>query len=525
MLSRKRPLIPSSLLFLVKPIPMHIPWNGYLDISNSSFKSDIKREIPSLNHRIKHLAKNGFFDKARDLYQHLRVSDTKPDRFTFTYVLKSCVGISAMAEGMSIHSHIIKCGFEHNLFVMNSTIEMYSRFGSVASARRVFNEMPQRNLVSWNLMISGYGTNGYPEAAMELCSSMKHHGMALDKVGLMIVLPICGHVKAFRLGKSIHAHVVMLGLSRETAILTAVLDMYAKCGELDTAEQIFDEISNKDVVSWNAMITGYSQIGKPRLVLQLFKRMLSEGCKPSIPTMLLSLQAGTHLSFLHMGKTIHGYIIRLGFGSDVSVKGLLIDMYSKCGELSSACCVFSEISEGNICSWSCMINGLGMHGYGKEALMAFFGMLKRGIVPDDICFLLVLASCSHCGLITQGRKMFYYMVTQFGVQLKMEHYASMVDLIGRAGCIDEAFKFIREMPMEADCSVVGALLGACRIHGHLEMGKVFEECLEGSGWTAAGFYKLLLSIYAGDDRWDEVMKIRSVMEEKKVKGISGCSLI
>ncbi|XP_038979330.1 pentatricopeptide repeat-containing protein At4g02750-like, partial [Phoenix dactylifera] len=298
--------------------------------------------------------------------------------------------------------------------------------------------MPQRNLVSWNLMISGYGTNGYPEAAMEL------------------------------------------------SILTAVLDMYAKCGELDTAEQIFDEISNKDVLqaqhSYHAAFTS----SRHSLIISSY------------------------------GEDYPWLYYKAWFRSDVSVKGLLIDMYSKCGELSSACCVFSEISEGNIFSWSCMINGLGMHGYGKEALMAFFGMLKRGIVPDDICFL-VLASCSHCGLITQGRKMFYYMVTQFGVQLKMEHYASMVDLIGRAGCIDEAFKFIREMPMEADCSVVGALLGACRIHGHLEMGKVFEECLEGSGWTAAGFYKLLLSIYAGDDRWDEVMKIRSVMEEKKVK--------
>nr|XP_010907493.2 putative pentatricopeptide repeat-containing protein At3g11460, mitochondrial [Elaeis guineensis] len=504
---------------------MHILWNGYLDISNSSLKSHIESEIQSLNQKIKHLANNGFFDKALHLYQHLRVSDTKPDRFTFTYVLKSCVGISTMAGGTSIHSHIIKCGFEHNLFVMNSVVEMYSRFGFLASARQVFNEMPQRSLVSWNLMISGYGTNGYPEAALELCSSMKHHGMALDKVGLKIVLPICGHVKAFKLGKSIHAHVVLLGLSRDTAISTAVLDMYAKCGELDIAEQIFDEILNKDVVSWNAMITGYSQIGKPKLVLELFNGMLSEGCKPSIPTMLLSLQACTHLSFLHMGKTVHGFIIRLGFSSDVSIKGLLIDMYSKCGELGSACCVFSEISEGNVSSWSCMINGLGMHGYGKEALMAFFGMLKRGIVPDDICFLLLLASCSHCCLITEGRKMFYYMVTQFGVRLNMEHYASMVDLIGRAGCIEEALGFIHEMPMEPDCSVVGAFLGACRIHGHLEMGKVFEECLVGSGWTIAGFYKLLLSIYAGKDRWDEVMKIRSVMEEKKVKGISGCSLI
>ncbi|XP_065007423.1 pentatricopeptide repeat-containing protein At1g08070, chloroplastic-like [Musa acuminata AAA Group] len=478
-----------------------------------------------LNHRIiKDLTDGGFFEQALHAYRCLRLSDVKPDRFTFTYVLKSCVGISAIDEAMSIHSHIFKCGFVCNLLITNSLIEVYSNFGALSSARQLFDDMPQRNLASWNLMISGYGKNGHYKVALEQCSYMKHEGLVLDKVGVKIVLPIIGHVKAFSLGKCIHAHVINTGLSKDTAVVTALLDMYSRCGEFRASSHLFDEISHKDVICWNAMITGYSQLGKPLLVLELFKRMLFEGFGPSIPTIFLLLHACTVLSVIQVGKCMHGYITKLGFSSDVSVSGLLIDMYSKCGELGSASRVFSELSRGNVHSWTSMIHGLGMHGYGRVALMAFFKMVKMGIVPDGICFLVLLASFSHCGMMEEGHKIFYYMVSQYGVQPSMEHYASIVDLFGRAGYINEAVGFLSQMPIEPDSTVMGALLSACRIHDHKETQEVFERFFEPK-WSAAGLYKVLLGIHACRGRWDEVIKIRRLMKERGLKGTSGCSLI
>ncbi|KAJ0967170.1 hypothetical protein J5N97_024087 [Dioscorea zingiberensis] len=482
----------------------------------------------SLTHDIKHLASAGDFERVLDLYRALRLSGSKPDSFTLPCVIKSCTTLLALEEGLSIHSYIIKSGHECNLYTMNSMIEMYSKFGFLSNAIQVFDEMPLRNPVSWNLMISGHGACGFPAHALAFCSSMKKEGVALDEVGFKIILPICARAQALRAGESIHAHELVSGLSQDKALITAVLDMYAKCGRLAAAEQLFNEILCRDVVCWNAMISGYLQAGKPEKMLELFKKMLAENFKPSFPTILLSIQACTQLSLLHAGKAIHGCVIRNGFLSDVSIGGLLIDLYSKCGELGSAYWVFNGMSKGclSLNSWSCLMNGLGMHGHGKTVLIVFFQMLKNGIDPDGICFLIILSSCSHnAGFLELGRKVFCYMVEQFGIQPTMEHYTSMVDIIGRSGYLEEALKFICEMPVEPDSNVLGAFLGACRIHGHLVMERVFAEFFVDSECTIPGFYKLLLSVHAGRENWVEVSKIRRLIEEKRLKSISGCSVI
>ncbi|XP_077226250.1 pentatricopeptide repeat-containing protein DOT4, chloroplastic-like [Tasmannia lanceolata] len=500
--------------------------NGEITIAQSLFKVFFENNIQLLNYRIKHLSVSGFYEKTLYLYSLLRVSNTKPDNFTFPYVLKACANLPDIYEGGSIHTDILKCGFELNIFVANSLVDMYSRMGYLLSARRVFDEMPKRNLVSWNSMISGYGLNGYPVIALELCSLMREEkGTRLDEVSMKIVLPICGQLGEIEVGKSVHAYMVKLGLSLDLVLRTAVMDMYAKCGDLDETERLFEHITFKDVVTWNAMITGYSNARKPGMVLKLFHKMRIENLAPSVVTVLITLQACSDLAVLHVGETIHGYIIRLGISSDVSVGSLLIDMYSKCGKLNSAYLVFRGISRGTVNSWSAMIYGLGMHGCGEAALMGFFEMLKRGIHPDEVCFLVILSSCSHNGLVNEGRKIFDHMMRQFRVKPKMEHYASIVDLLGRAGFIDEAFGFICQMPIEPDISVLGAFLGACRIHGKFEVGKVLGDQLVESCPKTAGYYKLLLSIYGSDGNWDEVFKIRRLMGERCVKMNSGFSLI
>ncbi|XP_010241944.1 PREDICTED: pentatricopeptide repeat-containing protein DOT4, chloroplastic-like [Nelumbo nucifera] len=501
--------------------------NRRLYIALSLFGALFEGNIYSFNSTLKELSSAGLFENILHLYCLLRLSNSNADNFTYPYVLKACASLSAVEEGALVHSEILKCGFGSSMAVANSLIDMYSKCGSVQSARQVFDNMPRRNLVTWNCMISGYGWNGLPDVALDFCSSMKSEGMVLDKVGLKIVLPACGQLRALGLGKSVHAHVVVSGFSLDTVLVTAIMDMYAKCGSFDAAEKLFNEISCKDVVTWNAIITGYSQRGELERVIKLFHVMQIEGVAPSVVTVLIALQACADLGSFLAGSSIHGYIIRLGLSSEVSIESLLINMYSKCGRLNMAYQVFSWITNENVNSWTAIIHGLGMHGYGEAALMAFFKMLKKGMDPDAVSFLTVLSSCGHTGLIKEGFRIFDYMVRQFGIEPKMEHYVTMVDLMGRAGLIDEAFQFIGQMPMKPDINISGAFLGACRIHDDLKMAKLYSEQvvdLDMNGPTA-GYYKLLLSIHASKEAWNEVLKLRSFMEDRGIHKISGCSTI
>ncbi|KAG0486217.1 hypothetical protein HPP92_008312 [Vanilla planifolia] len=375
-----------------------------------NFKSSLTQHddlsIRSSLANIKNFAKAGCFEDALHLYHLVRASNMNATHLPFVYVLKACGGLCSIHEGLSIHGIIIKAGLGQNVTFMNSLIEMYTAFGHLNSAFHVFETMPQRNLVSWNMMVLGYSTCSQPLAALQLCVVMKNNGICLDAVGLKIVLPICGQVEALQVGKSIHGRLVITGLYNTTALATATMDMYAKCGQVGAATKVFDEIPTKDVVSWNALMTGYIKSRKFEALFLVLYQMFAQGIKPSITTFLLALQACTHLLALQVGKTIHGHIISTGIYVDISVKGLLVDLYCKCGELGFACQAFTEIIYGKVNTWSCMINGLGIHGFARESIMLFFLMLKQGIKPDEVCFLVVLSSCSHQGLTQEGWKVF-----------------------------------------------------------------------------------------------------------------------
>ncbi|KAG9441233.1 hypothetical protein H6P81_017087 [Aristolochia fimbriata] len=498
---------------------------GQTSIALSLFKIFFRNNTRLLNYRIKELLSFGFDNQVIDLYQLLQLTDGRPDDFTFPLVLKACARLSAIDEGEITHVQIYKLGFGFNVVVANSLIDMYWRCGFLIPARLIFDKMPDRNTVSWNSIISGYGFNGCFSVALGLCSLMRGQGMRLDQVGLKIVLPICGQLGELNLGKSIHAYVVTSGLGQDQVLVTAIMDMYAKCGELSPAEKLFCCLPSKDVVAWNAMLSGYSRNGDMQMVLKLFHDMQAYGLKPSFVTALITLHACADLSVLSSGEVIHGCIIKLGIDLDLSVNTLLVDMYCKCGKLISAAWILNGVFIGSVNLWSSVIHGLGMHGHGEAALMAFFQMLKRGVEPDEVCFLVTLSSCSHAGLVKVGQELFSYMVNQYGMQPRMEHHAAMVDLYGRAGLLSEAFEFISGMSIEPDISVWGAFLGACRIHSKLEIGQEFGKRLVELGPKTAGYYKLLLSFYAEKGYWNDVDKIRRLIEEKKLGKNSGCSLI
>eukprot|EP01018_Ginkgo_biloba_P030288 Gb_21435 [translate_table: standard] len=578
------------------------------------------------NAMIRACATNGFYEETLELYHQMQRSGIEPDNFTFPLVLKACAGLSALEDGKEIHYHIVRCGLESDVSVGNSLVAMYVRCGSIDAARQVFNKISERNVISWNAMITGYVQIGYANEGLKLFHQMQLVDVIPNSVTMMSVLPACGLSAALQQGKWIHAYIVRHGFESDIYVGTALIDMYAKCGCIDIARQMFDKISKRDVVSWNAMIAGYVQNGYANEALMLFHQMQLAKVTPNSVTMVSVLPAYARLSDLHQGKLIHDYIIKSGFESDVSVvtslvamyakcgsigiaqelfdkmptrdvvswnamimgcaqnghadkaitlfchmqvadvtpnlvtmvsvlpacaqlaalqhgkqihahitrdgcesdvsvENSLIAMYAKCGKIKMARQLFDKMPQRDVVSWSVMIAGYGLHGHGKDALSLFTRMQQLGLKPNHVTFVGILSACSHAGLVDEGWQYFNCMSKDYCITPKVEHYTCMVDLLGRAGHLDEAHDFIKKIPVEPDAGVWGALLGACRIHSNFELGESVLERLIELEPENAGNYVLLSNIYAAAERWDEVAKVRKMLKDKGVKKSPGCSWI
>lgn len=304
--------------------------------------------------------------------------------------------------------------------------------------------------------------------------------------------------------------------------------MYTKCKSIDVGRAIFDSILPKDrnVVTWTTMIGGYSQHGEANDALELFSQMLKEdrSVKPNAFTISCALMACARLAALRFGRQIHAYVLRNKYDV-LFVANCLIDMYSKSGDIDIARSVFDNMKQRNAVSWTSLITGYGMHGQGAEALKVFYDMRKEGLVPDGITFLVVLYACSHSGMIDEGNKYFNGMIKNFGVIPGEEHYACMVDLLGRAGRLDEAMKLIDEMPMKPGPIVWVALLSGCRKHANVELGEYASNRLLEMESENDGSYTLLSNIYANARRWKDVSRIRSLMKHTGIKKRPGCSWV
>jgi pentatricopeptide repeat protein len=301
--------------------------------------------------------------------------------------------------------------------------------------------------------------------------------------------------------------------------------MYAKCGRIEIAWQLFGKMHKRDVVSWNAMIAGYEQNGFAEEALALFKQMQLEIAMPNSVTMLTVIQACADLGALQQGRWIRENIIQSRYEVDVAVGNSLITMYAKCGSIELARQVFDKMLERDVITWSAMIAGYGVNGHGNDALMLFEHMQQTGTQPNHVTYVSVLSTCSHAGLVDEGWQYFGCMSQNYGITPLVEHYACMVDLLGRAGHLDEAWDFVKKMPLEPAASVWGALLGVCRIHYNLELGELAAKRLFDLEPENAGYYTLLSNIYAAAGRWNDSSKVSALMKDRGVKKKPGCSWV
>lgn len=492
------------------------------------FKDMPYRDMGCWNAMISGFCQNGNATEALSLLDEMRLEGIKMDTVTIAVVLPICAQLGDIVHGLSIHLYVIKHGLELDVFVSNALINMYARFGELRHAQKVFDDMMVvRDLVSWNSLIAAYEQNNVPEKALKYFQEMMINGIQPDLLTLVSLASSIAQTKSFRCCRSVHGFVSRRSWIQEDVIMgNAVVDMYAKLGLIHCSRKVFDEIPIKDVVSWNSMITGYAQNGLASEAIEIYNMMKEcDDIETNQGTWVSILPAYAHLGALQEGTRTHGHVFKVALNLDIFVSTSLIDLYGKCGKLDEAMLLFHEVPRMSSVPWNAIISCHGIHGNGRVSLKLFNDMLNAGVKPDHVTFLSLLAACSHSGLVDEGKTYFHMMEQEFGIKPVLKHYGCMVDLLARAGGLETAYQFIKNMPLQPDASVWGALLGACRVHGNVELGKLASDNLFEVDPENVGYYVVLSNIYANYGKWEGVNEVRSLARDKGLKKTPGWSSI
>ncbi|GFP88203.1 pentatricopeptide repeat-containing protein at5g08510 [Phtheirospermum japonicum] len=433
-----------------------------LEIPNLNYARKVFDETPHpplflYNKLIQAYSSRGPRSHCLSLYSQLLNQCLSPNPHSFTFLFAACAGLSNPRQAQMLHAHFVKFGLGHDVYASTALVDMYAKMGLLRFARKAFDETSSKDLPTWNSLIAGYARNGY----------------------------------------------------------------------LDEAFRLFSDMPSRSVVSWTALISGYAQNGKYKEALEMYMEMGRDGrVKANEVTVASVLPACANLGALEIGMRIEGYARANGYFRNLFVRNAVLELYSRCGVIDKAVGLFDEIGrDRNLCTWNTMIMGLAVHGRCDGALELFDQMLRNGMTPDDVTFVGAILACTHGGLVSKGRKLFNSMENIFSITPKLEHYGCMVDLLGRAGLLQEAHELIKTMPMKPDSVVWGTLLGACSFHGNVELAEKAAESLFFLEPWNPGNYVILSNIYAKAGKWDGVANMRKMMKGFNVTKAAGHSFI
>ncbi|KAK4257438.1 hypothetical protein QN277_007027 [Acacia crassicarpa] len=464
----------------------------------------------------------------RFLVAAISYSKAYKDSYYYVDVLQLCKNTAGVKN---VHAQIIIGGHEQNQFLATKLIGKYAELGSssnLESARKVFDKLSERDVFCWNVVIKSYANVGPFVEALNVYDEMRSHGITPNRYTYPIVLKACGAEEAYKKGQVIHGHVVKSGLDFDLYVGNALVTFYAKCKDVKISRRIFDGIPERCIVSWNSLISGYATNGYMDEAIKIFYALLRSDVTgaPDNTTFVTVLPAFAQAADIQAGFWIHSYIVKSGMKLDAALSSGLISLYSNCGYINIARAIFDRISdpERNIFVWNAIIRCYGMHGFAHEALSMFRQLVEAGIRPDGVIFLSLLSACSHAGMLAEGWDLFQTMEA-YGVQKNEAHYACAVDLLGRAGYLDNAVELINSMPIQPDKNVYGALLGACRIHKNIELAEFAAEKLFVLDPNNAGRYVILAQMYEDAGRWKEASRLRTLIREKEIRKPIGHSSI
>ncbi|WCJ24343.1 Pentatricopeptide repeat (PPR-like) superfamily protein [Euphorbia peplus] len=509
----------------------------------------------TLNFFIRAFSNSSTPPKAILLY--IKFPSIPPDHFTYPPLLKACSRLSSVSLGKQIHAHVLKRGLHSDIYVQNSLVHFYGSVTRLDDARLLFDTMSYRDITSWNSLIGAYSVYKRSHSvtqSMILFRNLMRGCVRADKITFVILLSACTQVQideSLDYGRVIHGCVKKLGLDSMQNVSNALMDMYAKFKQMDAASrifydmgfqrdvvsyttlingylvmglvdfagEIFDQIVDKDVVSWNLMVHGYIKANRPDDALKLFGKM---DVIPDKHTMVSLLAACASLSDLKYGRLVHVFINRNNVDQDVHVKTALIDMYFKCGSVEEALVTFYKMEYKDVVSWTAVIGGLAIHGYGREALSLFNRMEEQGIQPNEATFTSVLTGCSHSGLVKEGCLLFKTMPDVYKLQPSIEHFGCLIDALSRAGLLHQADEFVELLRLEERLTAYKILLSSCINYSELDVGeKVANKITDSSPDTNT----LLSNFYAVAGQWTKVAKTRRSMKSLNVRKEPGVSSV
>ncbi|KAK4561958.1 hypothetical protein RGQ29_004705, partial [Quercus rubra] len=438
----------------------------------------------------------------------------EPDGVTMVSLLKACASLGDLSIGRMVHGLVIGRGFVFEVYIGNSLIDMYSKCYDAESAFKAFNELSQRNNVTWNSILSGFVLNTNHLEALSLFHSMVKEGIEADEVSLVNILQTCKFfVQPFHC-KSFHCVIIRWGYESNELVLNSLIGAYGKCNLIELAWKFFDGMERRDVVSWSTMIAGFTYCGKPDEAIAVFQEMIYAQEKLNVVTIINLLEACSASAELRRSMWAHGLSIYRGFEAEVAVATAIVEMYSKCGAIEDSRKAFEQISDKNVFSWSAMIAAYGMNGFAHEALTLIAEMKKHGVEPNAVTAL-------------SGLGFFNSMIKDHTVEPGLEHYSCMVDMLGRAGQLDSAIDLIKKMPegFEAGASIWGALLSACKSNGNSKLGTgAISRVLELEPLNSSG-YLLASSMYASGGSFVDAARMRRLVKERGVRVVAGYSLV
>lgn len=488
------------------------------------FKDLEHKDNVSWNTMLSGFIQNGLYNETLQLFYDMQRDGKKPDQVSVLNIIAASGRSGNVLNGKEVHAYAIKLGLDSDLRVGNTLIDMYARCSCVNFMRSAFDRMPSKDFISWTTIIAGYAQNSCHINALEMCQKVQTEGVDIDSMMIESILLACKGLKCVSLIKEVHGYTIRRGLD-DLLLQNAIVSVYGECGYVDYANRMFELIECKDIISWTSMITCYVHNGLANEAFELLDLMKGANVEPDSVAILSILSAAASLSALIKGKEIHGFLIRKGFILEGSVVSSLVDMYARCGNLGNAIKVYNSVSDKNVVLWTTMINAYGMHGQGKEAIDLFNGEEDKRLVPDRITFLALLYACSHSGLVDDGKRYFDIMKKEYQLEPWPEHYACLVDLLGRANRLEEANRFVNSMNGEPTAEVWCALLGACRVHNNKELGEIVARKLLNLDPQNPGNHVLVSNFFATSGRWKDVREVRKRMKGSGLKKSPGCSWI
>ncbi|XP_075501271.1 LOW QUALITY PROTEIN: pentatricopeptide repeat-containing protein At3g02330, mitochondrial-like [Primulina tabacum] len=434
-------------------------------------------------------------------------------------VIKGCI------SGIQVHGLAIKSPFKSNVCVENAMLDMYGKCGALMEAWQIFDEMERRDDVSWNAIIAAYGQNQNEEGTLLLFARMLQSRIEPDEFTYGSVLKACADKQSWCSGREVHGRVVKSGMGFDSFVGSALVDMYSKCGMMDEAEKLHNRLEEQTLVSWNSIISGFSSEEDSERAQNFFARLLEMRVKPDNFTYATVLDTCANVANIGLGKQLHAQIIKQDLLSDVYITSTLVDMYSKCGNLQDSVLMFAKSSKRDFVTWNAMVCAYAHHGLAEEALQIFEKMQLEKVIPHHSTFVAVLRACAHIGLVENASHYFNLMQTDYGLEPQLEHFSSMVEILGQSGRLVEALRLIQDMPFEADDVIWRTLLSICKIRGNVEVAEKAASSLLKLDPEDSSAYVLLSNIYADAEMWDEVSKMRKVMRHSGLKKEPGCSWI